>query len=126
MERWNSFLAVLSTVLVQTTTSDLNLQDLEGDWIKEYVDGRPTGVEKCPLTKLEMDIKRFDKFNPTRLKDLKKRYPNDEFTDIVGDDCEGDFSVETEICEKLAFEGHCNGTNIQVTSSFKHCKKQHC
>ena len=94
-----------------------DLQDLEGDFLQSYVLDKKGYNEKCPLTMLEMSIKYYEKKNPAlmRLKDLKKLYPGDKFSDIVEtNDCHNDEETE-EVCEKLASEGHCTGENTAVS-----------
>merc|ERR1712013_220384 len=70
-----------------------DLQDLEGDFLQSYVLDKKGYNEKCPLTMLEMSIKYYEKKNPAlmRLKDLKKLYPGDKFSDILDtNDCHND------------------------------------
>lgn len=91
--------------------SEDNLNELEGDFLEKYVINRGTGNEKCPLTLLEMTIQGYEKNKPPpiRLKDLKKLYPGDKFTDIASTGCSVDDNKE--VCDKLASEGHCTGNN---------------
>ena len=95
--------AVLLIIIVTTRNTDLvKAQDNEN--------------QKCSLTQLEENIKKFEElgsriFFPT-LKSLKKLYPGDSFKDTKEKECTDIESDDT--CKRAAELGNCNGTNHEV------------
>ena len=108
---------VMTWCSTRTSTQTNNLEELEGDFLPQYVLDKKLDNEKCPLTLLEMSMQGYEKKKPPpiKLKELAKLYPGDKFTDITGTtECSPE--ADDEVCDKLTREGHCTGTNIKVSN----------
>merc|ERR1711892_304366 len=112
--RWSLTVVILVCWGSKRTRGQDDLTDLEGDFLSKYVlDDKKAYNAKCPLSLFEAEIKHYEKKQPPpiRLKELKKLYPGDTFEDIPTTGCGKE--AEEDICNKLASEGHCTGTNVK-------------